>query len=577
MASAQTPGVQDQQTGLAKRPSDGLNADRAWRGHREVDPQRPQGVRSVRPLTGGRSADRESREVPLARPAHLLAPANSAVPGPPRPQAPVQGRRPASQTAAPRVSVRRRVPVLLRRVHRGGLPRASSLARRIERCCSPAWRPSSGRSQNASPPAAYQQCAGPLPRRERARAEGRPEVSGEAILALAEQIAPSVKQAIWLDRAEAAVAQLEQISLRDLRTTVAAAAPRDEAARELDRKLREELDRRVKKLRASWEEQISHALEEGRVLQALRFSAQPPEPTARFPAGLVERLAASAGAAMTASTPIERWLALLDAAAASPIRRQIHPEGLPEDPSGEVVRRARLAAGSIPALAPMIGLPMPPPPKPIRGARPPRPPRPRTNQGGLPACLHAAGCQESRHPGCWRGPRRRAPQPRTPRDKRMRHRLTLPRPALVRRSTSKPIKMRPNPSQQEMTPSLRPSRKLLRPELAPQDEDQPASPEAPQTELAPQDESQPEPGGNEPGLVTSQNQASPIEGAPREGQPQTAEDESGLASPDQAEEANPEASAGGMDVPGAVTDTPEPDGTQVVEEPSQAGGDPVGS
>ena len=212
--------------------------------------------------------------------------------------------------------------------------------------------------------------------RERARAEGRPEVSGDAILALAEQLAPSIKQAIWLDRAEAAVAQLEQLSLRDLRTTVASAAPRDEAARELDRKLREELDRRIKKLRSNWEEQITHALEEGRVLQALRFSAQPPEPTARFPAALVDRLATAAGAAMAASTPGERWLALLDAAVASPIRRQIHPAGLPEDATGEVVRRARLASGSLPALAPMVGLSMPPPPKPIPGAHPARPPRP---------------------------------------------------------------------------------------------------------------------------------------------------------------------------------------------------------
>ncbi len=212
--------------------------------------------------------------------------------------------------------------------------------------------------------------------RERARSEGRPEVTGEAILALAEQLAPSVKQAIWLDRAEAAVEQLPQISLRDLRTTVVAAAPRDEASRDLDRKLREELDRRVKKLRSNWEEQMTHALEEGRVLQALRFSAQPPEPTARFPAALVGRLASSAGAAMSSSTPVERWLAILDAAVSSPIRRQIHPEGLPEDPSGEVVRKARVAAGSLPALAPMLGLSMPPPPKPLRSARPPRPPRP---------------------------------------------------------------------------------------------------------------------------------------------------------------------------------------------------------
>ena len=79
---------------------------------------------------------------------------------------------------------------------------------------------------------------------------------------------------------------------------------------------------------------------------------------------------------MSASTPVERWLAILDAAVSSPIRRQIHPEGLPEDPSGEIVRKARLAAGSLPALAPMLGLPMPPPPKPLPSARPPRPPRP---------------------------------------------------------------------------------------------------------------------------------------------------------------------------------------------------------
>ena len=224
--------------------------------------------------------------------------------------------------------------------------------------------------------------------RERARSEGRPEVSGEAILALAEQLAPSVKQATWLDRAEAAVAQLEQISLRDLRTTVASAAPRDETARELDRKLREELERRVKKLRTTWEEQITHALDENRVLQALRFSAQPPEPTARFPAILVERLATTAGAAMTTTTPLERWLALLDAAVASPIRRQIHPAGLPEDATGEIVRKARVAAGSIPALAPMLGLSMPPPPKPIRSSRPPRPPRP-------PSRCEAAGPADS--------------------------------------------------------------------------------------------------------------------------------------------------------------------------------------
>jgi hypothetical protein len=230
----------------------------------------------------------------------------------------------------------------------------------------PEQRPIAERLAAGGIPAVRRAIAG---EQERARSEGRPEVTGEAILTLAEQLAPSVKQATWLDRAEAAVAQIDKISLRDLRMSVAAAAPRDEAGRELDRKLREELDRRIKKLRSSWEEHIVNALEEGRVLQALRFSAQPPEPTARFPASLVERLAGAASAAMAGTTPVERWLALLEAAVSSPIRRQIHPEGLPVDPSGEVLHSARLAAGSLPALAPMLGLSMPPPPTPISRTR----------------------------------------------------------------------------------------------------------------------------------------------------------------------------------------------------------------
>ncbi|MGD1011938.1 MAG: hypothetical protein ABR925_05335 [Acidimicrobiales bacterium] len=236
---------------------------------------------------------------------------------------------------------------------------------------------------------------------ERARSESRPDVNAEAIFALAEQLAPAVKQAIWLDRAEAAVAKLDQISLRDLRTTVVAAAARDEASRELERKLREELEKRVNKLRTNWEEQIVHALEEGRVLQALRLSAQPPEPTARFPASLVDRLATSAGSAMSPTVPTERWLALLEVAVTSPIRRQIHPAGLPEDPTGEVLRKAREAAGSLPALAPMLGLSMPPPPKPIHPAhpsrpvhssRPTRPPRPAA---GAPRRAEAQNAEPS--------------------------------------------------------------------------------------------------------------------------------------------------------------------------------------
>ena len=398
-----------------RRPQAAAGSSEAGTEARPPRRPRPEGAspdRSPRSVDGrpGSVSDRRPERRPRS-PGELGAPSRS---GEGRPSAPVGDRRPERRprpegqaAAAPsrsgegrpsvpgaerRPSTRRPgTPPGERGLADGKPPAARSAPQAATRRVVPRFEPGTAHRDllfaslaSEQRPIAERLAAGGIPavrraiaaEQERARSEGRPEVTGEAILTLAEQLAPSVKHAIWRDRAEAAVAQLEQISLRDLRTTVAAAAPRDEASRDLDRKLREELERRITKLRTNWEEQITHALEEGRVLQALRFSAQPPEPTARFPAALVGRLATSAGAAMSSSTPVERWLAVLEAAVSSPIRRQIHPEGLPADASGEVVRKARVAAGSIPALAPMLGLSMPPPPKPLRTARPVRPSRP---------------------------------------------------------------------------------------------------------------------------------------------------------------------------------------------------------
>ncbi|HEV8065543.1 MAG TPA: hypothetical protein VGP46_11950, partial [Acidimicrobiales bacterium] len=220
---------------------------------------------------------------------------------------------------------------------------------------------------------------------ERAKAEGRPFDGGEQILAVAEELHPDVKAAMWLDRAEAAAAHMDELSLRDLRAIVVAGAPRTELGRELERQLREGHDKRVTKLRNDWEQHLSQALNDGRVLQALRLSARPPEPTARFPAPLVETLAAQAGAAMSATTSPDRWLALLAAAELSPVKRQIHPAGIPQDPSGEVHRKAAEAAGRVPALAALLGMAMPPPPKPLPGERPVRSHPPRPARGPRPA------------------------------------------------------------------------------------------------------------------------------------------------------------------------------------------------
>jgi hypothetical protein len=213
---------------------------------------------------------------------------------------------------------------------------------------------------------------------------GRPPVGGEAIIGLAEQLLPPVRQAVWLDRAEAVAAQLETISLRELRATVLGASPRDEHGRELLGMLREALKTRLAKLREGWEGDINRALGEGRVLHALRLSARPPDPGARIPGSLVVPLSEAAGAGLSAASSVDRWLGLLAAAAASPVRRSVKPAGLPDDPSGAVRRAAILVAGRIPALAPLLGLPMPPPPRPVpahptaQAAKPRRGRAPRT-------------------------------------------------------------------------------------------------------------------------------------------------------------------------------------------------------
>lgn len=200
--------------------------------------------------------------------------------------------------------------------------------------------------------------------REAAVASGRPDARGDAVVELAEQLLPGVRRAVWLDRAEAAVEHLDTISLRDLRAVVVGGTARDDHARELLAKLREALQGRVEKQRAEWEAEITQSLGEHRVLHALRLSARAPDPGARISTALVAPLAEAASAALTASTPADRWLALLEASAASPVRRAVKPEGIPEDPSGGVRHAAVLAAGRISALAPMLGLAIPPPPRP---------------------------------------------------------------------------------------------------------------------------------------------------------------------------------------------------------------------
>ena len=188
----------------------------------------------------------------------------------------------------------------------------------------------------------------------------------EAVLAIAEQLLPRVNLASWKDRAAAAQALGKELRLRELRAVVTASrtVTLDDEARATAKALRESLDQRVEALRTDWQSRMTKALDEGRVADAVRVSARPPEPSTRVPAEVAVRLADAAGEAMTAESDPQAWLAILDAVVESPVRRTVKPRGIPEVP--EAKEAARRAAGSVPELAKLLGLPIPPPPPPRR-------------------------------------------------------------------------------------------------------------------------------------------------------------------------------------------------------------------
>ncbi|HEY5250102.1 MAG TPA: hypothetical protein VIJ09_00475 [Acidimicrobiales bacterium] len=202
----------------------------------------------------------------------------------------------------------------------------------------------------------------------RARSEGRAEVSPQPLLTMAEELQPRMSLAAWKDRAVALRAAGRDAPLREVRSVVAGASTvsLDEEGRELVGALRESLDSRVAALRVAWLERIVAALDGNRVADALRVATRPPEPTARVPADLAVRLAETAGTTMSPTVSEATWIDLLDAVIKSPVRRTVKPAGLPPNPTGELLTAARHAAGLVPELARLLGLPIPPPPGPRR-------------------------------------------------------------------------------------------------------------------------------------------------------------------------------------------------------------------
>ena len=196
---------------------------------------------------------------------------------------------------------------------------------------------------------------------DKATAEGMPKIKRDPLIALAEKLAPTLKAAEWRDRAEAAVAGLDTVDLRDIRSVVAAAdsAARDEESRALADQLREGLLNRTEAEHRAWRDELAQTIGEGRTVRALRLSSRPPKAGAPLPVDMAEKLAAGASESLTSEVTSERWATVVDAVAFSPVRTQVTAQGIPAEPSDELVKTMKKLAGRVPQLAAMFGIEAP--------------------------------------------------------------------------------------------------------------------------------------------------------------------------------------------------------------------------
>ena len=191
-----------------------------------------------------------------------------------------------------------------------------------------------------------------------AREAAEPEIPTELLLRVAENIHPRLRDADWLDRAEAAVNGVDKVDLRDLRAVVVASenAARSNESRSLADELRTALTARVEREHNKWVNEVSQAIDENRGVRALRLSSRPPKAGAPLPEPILARLTEMANTALSSEVNQSRWGTLLDAVALSPVHQRVVPAGLPLEPGGELLDLVRRLSTQTPQIATLFGV-----------------------------------------------------------------------------------------------------------------------------------------------------------------------------------------------------------------------------
>ena len=215
---------------------------------------------------------------------------------------------------------------------------------------------------------------------EQLKKEGKPLVPADGLISMAQELLPKLRVAEWLDKAEAAKADIELLDLRDLRQVVVGAddpmVVRDETTRSLAAELKAALKTRQEFEQTRWLEDIKSALAVSRVIRALKISSEPPKAGQPFPADLGAQLATAASASLASETAPDRFSAVLEAIAFSPVRGQVKLAAAPTTTNEAMLSTVKRVAPLVPQIASVFGITVTPganSPRPLRQTRPVRP------------------------------------------------------------------------------------------------------------------------------------------------------------------------------------------------------------
>ena len=211
------------------------------------------------------------------------------------------------------------------------------------------------------------------------KAEGKPEIKADGLISMAQDILPKLRVAEWLDKAEAAKSEITLLDLRDLRAVVVGAddpmVVRDETTRELATELKLALKQRQETEMSQWLDDIKAALSATRVLRAIKLSGEPPKAGVLFPVELGQQLAKATADSLSNEASSDRWIAILEALAFSPIRAAVKPLGAPQATTDTLRQTVKRLAPLVPQIAALFAIEVKPGAQTPRPLRPPRPKR----------------------------------------------------------------------------------------------------------------------------------------------------------------------------------------------------------